>query len=309
MRGQQRTGNDLKLLEVVLPHKMSNMNILYLIFGDRLSNHVQARLSMVTFVRQMRQQDRIYVITTKPQFYEGIKFVTPLPISDGNIKEWEGSLQFFWRVKIKAMQYLCEICPGSDLLYLDSDTYLQGDYAALCGILERGQGVMHINEGHPKDMKFGALRMWRKVRGHTYGGVTIGAEHCMWNAGVVGLPGAKAAEALRLALTVCDGMLADGADRRLIEQYALSIALFETVGLTSAESLVGHYWSNKDEWNNFALSFFVKEHMLGRSFDDECRDLDIEELHRIPLNIHLSNTQRRLTNVLKHIFKDKIQDR
>ena len=131
----------------------------------------------------------------------------------------------------------------------------------------------------------------------------------MWNAGVVGLPGAKAAEALRLALTVCDGMLADGADRRLIEQYALSIALFETVGLTSAESLVGHYWSTKDEWNNFALSFFVKEHMLGRSFDDECRDLDIEELHRIPLNIHLSNTQRRLTNVLKHIFKDKIQDR
>lgn len=285
------------------------MNILYLIFGDRLSDHLQARLSILTFMRQMRPHDRIFVVTTSPQYYGGIGPVSPLPVTDDTIKEWEGPLHFFWRVKIKAMQHLLSIRPGEDMLYLDSDTFLRGDYAALCSRLEQGGGLMHLDEGHPSGMKSRSLRMWRQVRGRTYGGVTIGPGHTMWNAGVVGLPGARAAEALELALTVCDGMLADGAERRVIEQYALSIALRETVGLAPAEPWIGHYWGNKEEWNAFASAFFAREHMLGRTAADECADLDTDALRRIPLRVRRSNTQRRLTNLIKRIFKDKIQDR
>ena len=88
------------------------MNILYLIFGDRLSDHLQARLSILTFMRQMRPHDRIFVVTTSPQYYGGIGPVSPLPVTDATIKEWEGPLHFFWRVKIKAMQHLLSIRPG-----------------------------------------------------------------------------------------------------------------------------------------------------------------------------------------------------
>lgn len=284
------------------------MNILYLVFGERLSDHVQAHLSIHTFLPQLADGDSICVMTTAPDYYASFSHcekVRTIPITSQTLRDWEGEWHFFWRVKIKAMELLTERCPGEDLLYVDSDTFLKGDLTALKSQLLQGRGMMHLDEGHPSDMKTKSLRMWKTVDGNSYGGVTIGKEHDMWNAGVVAMPGEKAASTVALALAVCDGMLDSGAERVVIEQYSLSVALHETVGLVPAEPWIGHYWGNKDEWNAFAQTFFLTAYMKGLTAAEATAALASCDLASMRIHVHKSNTQRRLTNIVRKLFPDR----
>ena len=87
--------------------------------------------------------------------------------------------------------------------------------------------------------------MWQQVRQQTFGGVRLHEDHVMWNAGVVGIPAARAAASIALALRLCDDMSRQQVTPRLIEQLALSVALAETGPLQAAAPYIGHYWSTK----------------------------------------------------------------
>lgn len=281
------------------------MNILYLVFGQRISDHLQAHLSIRTFLQQAVEGVEIYVITTAPQFYTQFSRINVIAITDETLREWEGPMHFFWRVKIKAIEYMAQHFPGRHLCYLDSDTFLTGSLAELKQQLDMGKGMMHLDEGHPMNMKTKSLRMWKRVAGHTYGGVTLGPRHDMWNAGVVAVPASQLNKVVSLALQLCDGMLADEAERVVIEQYSLSIALFEVTGLQPALPWIGHYWGNKDEWNALAQKFFLESYMTGRTFEQEIEALPSLHLENIPVYVKKSNTRRRLTNFIAKLFPDK----
>ena len=147
------------------------MNILYIIFGEKMVYHVQAYLSILTFKKQLKADDHIFVITTHPEFYNncGVKTIT---VTNETIKEWKGEKDFFWRVKIKAIEYMALHYPNDHLMYLDTDTILYGSLNTLKTRLNEGCGMMHLNEGHPSKMKTKTLKMWKKIEGHTYGGIT-----------------------------------------------------------------------------------------------------------------------------------------
>ncbi len=284
------------------------MNILFLVFGKRLSDHLQAHLSIHTFLPHLSDGDRICVMTTAPEYYADFadtKQVMTDHVSEQLLDEWEGKHHFFWRVKIKAMERMANLYPNDALLYLDSDTFLKGGLEGIKSTLAQGKGLMHLDEGHPSNMKTKSLRMWNTVNGRTYAGVTIGKQHDMWNAGVVAMPQGEVAPTVALALAICDGMLDDGAERVVIEQYSLSIALHERLGLVSAQPWIGHYWGNKDEWNAFASKFFLEAHMKGLSVEQTTAALAAEDLSSMRVHIHKSNTQRRLTNVIKKLFPDR----
>ncbi len=284
------------------------MNILFLVFGKRLSDHLQAHLAIHTLLPQLTKGDRICVMTTAPEFYSGLSSVEQVktdPITEQTLDEWEGQHHFFWRVKIKAMERMVTLYPDDELLYLDSDTFLKGNLEDIKGILRQGKGLMHLDEGHPSNMKTKSLRMWNTVNGRTYAGVTIGKQHNMWNAGVVAMPKGKVAQTVALALAICDGMLNDGAERVVIEQYSLSIALHERLGLVSAQPYIGHYWGNKDEWNAFASDFFLAAYMKGLTPQEATAALMRKDLTAMRIHVHKSNTQRRLTNIIKKLFPDK----
>lgn len=288
------------------------MNIFYLIFGPNISNHLQAHLSILTFMRQMEKGDNIYVVTTNPDLYSDLENVNVIPISDETIKEWEGKHHFFWRVKIKAIEHVAEMHPDAHLMYLDSDTVLRpeaGSLNAMRGELDKGFSLMHVNEGHPRNMKTKSLRMWKRVGGRTYGGITIGEAHNMWNAGVVGIPAGQILNATKLALSICDGMLDDDAERVVIEQYALSIALQETTKLMPAHQWIDHYWGNKEEWNQLATQFMLEAKMKRLTPKEEIQLLNEYPFGKLPLLIRKPNTQRRLTNIVKKLFPDEIQTR
>ena len=182
------------------------MQLLYLVFGPNVHNHFQATFSILSFLRQPTELRGITVVTDAPECYRRLAdAVTVLPVDARQLKEWEGEFGFFWRVKIKALEHVARQLPGVPLLYLDSDTFLYGALPALARGLAAGQAYMHEPEG-----RLAALgskteqRMWAQTRQQAFGGVRIGAQHAMWNAGVVGIPAEGAPAAIALALAVCD---------------------------------------------------------------------------------------------------------
>ena len=280
------------------------MNIFYMIFGEKAVHHVQAYLSIRTFQKQIEVDDHIFVMTTHPEYYKN-SGVKAIPVTDEKIVEWKGEKDFFWRVKIKAIEYMAAHYPDDHLMYLDTDTILYGSLNTLKERLNQGCGMMHKNEGHPSEMKTKTLKMWKRIDGHTYGGISPGKQHSMYNAGVVAIPKSKLADVSNLALTICDGMLADNAERIVIEQYSLSIALYEMTNLKVAEDLIGHYWGNKPDWEAIAYDLMVKCYMKGQTVENAVKSLEVAKLCKIPVFIHRSSTAERLRKLIAGWFRDK----
>lgn len=281
------------------------MTITYLTFGQKTEFHVQAFLSMLSFRRQMEPHDRIVVVTTAPEFYRhALGWAEVIAVDDAQIEQWQGEHRFFWRAKIKAIEHVGQLYPADDLLYLDCDTFLSGDILWLRRQMAGGRALMDTNEGHPSSMRTKTLRMWHTVGGRTYGGVTLGPSHDMYCAGVVGIPATVRTRAVSLALTLCDGMLADGAERIVIEQYSLSVALQETTAIAETKDCIAHYWAAKDEWMQAAMTMMAKILLTAATPDEQLQLLAETPWHSLPVYVHKSSTARRLRRLVARLFPD-----
>ena len=255
----------------------------------------------------MTDKDRIIVVTTCPEYYPShlAPRTSIIPVTDDKIKEWEGKHHFFWRAKIKAMELIAENYPDDDMLYLDGDTFLYGDLNKMKELLKEGHGLMDVDEGHPAQMKGKSLSMWNTVAGHTYEGITLSKEHHMWTAGVVAIPADKVKKVVSTALNICDGMLDDGAEPIVVEQYSLSIAMYELTKLREAKSLIAHYWSNKPAWIEKAKDVMLQSYLKNLSEEEELNLIRNLQLSDTPVYVHKSNTARRLKSLIDKLFKDK----
>ena len=277
------------------------MNILYIVFGDKLDYHVQAYFSIRSFQKQMREDDKIFVVTSRPEYYRQAH-VTTLDVSDEDIEAWKGSHHFFFRVKIKAMELLASKFPDQHILYLDSDTFLYGNLNLLKQRLDNGNGMMHCREGHPSKMKGGSLKLWNTVKGHTYAGITLGERHEMWNAGVVAVPKDRLSKIINTSLIICDGMLDDGGDCFILEQYAQSVCMNELTQLKPANDCIGHFWGNKQEWETLSREMFLRSYMTQSSLQDELDAVTGELLFGTPVYVHKSSTAERLHKLIDKLF-------
>ncbi len=283
------------------------MHLLYLVFGTNINNHFQANFSILTFLRQRAQVHGITVVTDAPGFYQHLAdAVTVLPVDARQLKEWEGEFGFFWRVKIKALEHVARQQPGVPLLYLDSDTFLYGALPELAQRLAEGQAFMHEPEGLLSALGSKTeQRMWAQTKQQAFGEVRINAQHVMWNAGVVGIPAAQTLAAIGLALRICDDLCRARVTPRLIEQFALSVALAETYGLHAARPYIGHYWSTKDEWSTQIAAFLLESHLKNRSLAEELAALEQLDFKRVPVKRRLKNTRYRLENLVRKLFPPK----
>src|ERR1700712_98113 len=109
------------------------MNLLYITFGDDLGIHLQAAFSICSFLSKSNNDiNSINMITDKPFFYNHLKEkVNVISITQQELEDWKGEHQFFWRIKIKAIEKICKMYPNSPVMYLDTDTFLFGDWAKL----------------------------------------------------------------------------------------------------------------------------------------------------------------------------------
>ena len=280
------------------------MQLLYLVFGTNIQNHFQANFSILTFLRQAQEALVISILTDAPEFYRHLgAAVTVQVIDKATLREWEGEFSFFWRVKIKALEQAARQHPTLPLLYLDSDTFLYGALPALRQQLESGHALMHEQEGLLSALLSKTeRRMWQQVQGKVFGGVAITPQHAMWNAGAVGVPAHRNHEAIALALRICDDLCRQQVTPRLIEQFALSVALAEVQGLQPASPYIGHYWSTKELWNEPISRFLLTSHLQNRTLAQELTALEAFDFQTLPIKQRVRNTQSRFENLTRRLW-------
>lgn len=124
------------------------MNLLYITFGEKPEIHLQAAFSIYSFLAQSSQVNTINLITDNPDFYKHLEEqVNIILVTQEELIAWQGEYQFFWRVKIKAIEKLCTLYPGEPIMYLDTDTYVCGTLISIKRNLIAGSAFMHENEG------------------------------------------------------------------------------------------------------------------------------------------------------------------
>jgi|SRR5690554_1426496 len=280
------------------------MNIVYLVFGEELSNHIQANFSILTMLTQKKEFNRITVITDLPRLYKHLSdAVSIIKIEESNLQEWKGRYDFFWRIKIKALELIADTYQHEHLLYLDSDTFLFGDLKQIKEKLDDGFSFMHLNEGPLGQLNTKTEKtMWSQTKKGKFGPVQINQDHCMWNAGVIGIPKNKSTKLIQTTLEICDAMLEQNVTRRLIEQFAFSVALQNFSNLIPAENQIGHYWGNKEQWHELIIKLFINSYLSNLSLKELIESIKAIDYDKVPINIKRSNTERRLHNLVTKIF-------
>lgn len=285
------------------------MNILYFVVGNSPIVHLQVMFSLRTFAAQLSKEDRIIVMTETPMLYSCDEChckVEIIPLSEQQIKEWRTidyngkNGDFFWRIKIKAIEAVGKLYPDEPIMYLDGDTCLAGNLSEIKALLNNGTPLMHKDEGSLHKMKHHSLRMWNQTKGREYGGVTIDEHFHEWNAGVVAIPAYKIDEVSQKALEICDKMIVEGVEPLFVEQYSLAVALFSKYPqMQAAEKWIIHYWHNKHYWSTYICKFFTCSYMTMRSFADE---LDVIR----HINMRTVNWFLKVKRIIrKHIFGKK----
>jgi hypothetical protein len=253
----------------------------------------------------MDAHDRVYVMTDAPDFYERLNGkIKILTINKTQLDDWKGTHQFFWRAKIKAIEHICTLHPKESVLYLDTDTFLYSDLKRLKSDLDNP--VMHLNEGALSELKSKTEKlMWQQVGNKNFGSVQIQTHHAMWNAGAVGIPANKGLKICQLALDICDDMLVANVTQRLIEQFALGVALSENGDMKPAESYIGHYWSNKEEWSIAIQRFIINSSLKNNSLETDIENIKRFNFSKMSILKRIPNTQIRLKKLVEKWFPSK----
>ncbi len=280
------------------------MHLFYLTFGNHISHHLQASFSILSFLAQAAPGDTVDMLTDCPEFYAHLSGrVNTLPVDEALLREWKGPHDFFWRAKIKAIEQTCNRYAGEPVIYLDSDTFLYNAANAFRQQLANNKALMHLAEG-PLSQAGSKTekKMWQQVSGRSFGGLTMQPADMMWNAGVVATPNTLRGEECRLALAICDEMCAAGVTRRLIEQYALSLVLDKTYGLTEAAPYIAHYWSNKEEWTKGISDFFTTAYFKQYTPAQTIEAFKQFPYNSIPVVKKTRNTTTRLQRLAAKLF-------
>lgn len=283
------------------------MHLLYITFGTKTVIHSQAAFSIYTFLAQRQPISSITVLTDAPDYYQHLKGrVIIEPVTNTLLQEWRGPYDFFWRIKIKAIELLCQRYAGQPVMYLDTDTFLFKPWTHLEEAFVQNNAFMHMKEGVLSQSKRKTQKkMWQQLVGKSFAGLVIPDTESMWNAGVVGTPNTTNLQECHLALQLCDDMSAAGVTPRLIEQFALSIALNKIYYLQAAEQYIGHYWGNKEGWNNYIAHFLTAAFLKGQTTDQQIEALRTFDYKQIAVYILEKNTANRLHKLVNKMFKPK----
>lgn len=285
------------------------MTLLYFVTGSHAPHYHQANFSILSWLAYGRGIDRIVMMTDSPDYFRFVddERVIVQPIGAERFTEWRGEHEFFWRIKIKAMQAVTERYPGSHVVYLDGDTFCLRDPAPLRQRLDEGSNLMHAREGALAELPTRSeKKMWRDAGGKTFAAVTITAAHQMWNAGVVAVAAQNVGHVLPTALRLCDAMCAAGVERRLIEQFSLSVACGLDRPVLPAGGVVAHYWGNKAGWDPLVEAFFLRHHLAGSSYGEQVAALLDFDFYQLPVYTRSSGTHRKLTGLVDKWFTKNV---
>lgn len=282
------------------------MVLVLLTFGDRLENHYQASFAILSYLKS-KQINHVCVVTDRPEFYQyfGDK-VDLIEINDSIMQEWRGEHDFFWRIKMKAIEAAAFKHQNQDILYVDSDTIYVQNLDKIKKNLDIGTAYMHEKEGKISQLPSKTIsNMWKILNGNTYGSFTIDEQTEMWNAGVIAIPRQQALDVINYAIQLCDEMCATDCPRRLVEQFAFSLSLKEKLNLMPAEAEIAHYWGNKPEWNQKIVEFFMRSTLSGYTLEQDIKRFNPNKFISLPIIYKEKSTKDKLIKLLNRIMKPK----
>lgn len=277
------------------------MILTLLTFGDNLDNHYQANFAILSYLKDPKIT-HVCVVTDRPQYYQGFdEKLVLIEIDEAKMQSWRGHEDFFWRIKMKAIEAAALRFPSEHLLYVDSDTFLVTDLERLQSGLDQGQCFMHIEEGKLSQLDSKTeRRMWNSLKEKTFASHHIDANTAMWNAGVIAISAHQSVNIIQNAIQACDEMCQTDCTRRLIEQFAFSLALNHDGNLQPADREIAHYWGNKGEWNNAIREFFVYSHLTQASLTEQINQIRQFDARQLPI---LKKEKRIKGQLLKWIEK------
>lgn len=283
------------------------MHLVYITYGPNERNHLQAYFSITSFLARNAPLSSINVITDQPLFYKKIeKHLNIISVSQQILTEWKGEHGFAWRIKIKGLEEICLRYPNAPVMYLDTDTFLYGDFTHALDIVRSGHAAMQEHEG--KLAAIGtrtASRMKADLSNVSFNGLPPLDSFDMWNAGAVLTPNTKQTEDIRLALALCDTMLNKKVIPQFVEQFSLAVALQHYYGLKPLGPFIAHYWSNKNEWNEMIIQFFISCHLQCLSDVEIMEKIRTIDFSSIPERRIKKNTNIRLKKIIDKYFVDK----
>ncbi|OOF36584.1 hypothetical protein [Rodentibacter heidelbergensis] len=283
------------------------MNLLLLTFGQKLENHYQAVFCILTFLKDP-QIKQIIIVTDYSAFYgflgDKVKIIS---IDEKTLVDWKGKQDFFWRIKIKAMELVIHQYPDDHLLYVDSDTFLASNLQSIVQKLDENIGLMHTFEYKlsGKNRSKTVRRMLSSLNDKVFFDIRINQQSEMWNAGVIAVPKAHAKAMINLSLGLCDAICETACPRRLVEQFSFSLALNHFTPLHPCEEVIGHYWGNKAEWNQFIGQFFVDVLLKQKTLEQCVEELKEFNWQRLPLERKLPSANSKIKRLIDWLFPNK----
>ncbi|USH02598.1 hypothetical protein K6Q96_00685 [Grimontia kaedaensis] len=282
------------------------MILTLLTFGDRLENHYQASFAILSFLKTPLIE-KICVVTDRPQYYNYFgSYVDIIEINKEIMDEWRGEHDFFWRIKMKGVEAAILKNPNQNIMYIDSDTFYVHNLEQIVTGLNNGYSYMHEKEGTLSNSSSSTfLKMWKSLKGKTFSGITITDQSEMWNAGVIAISAQKARDTISLAISICDEICATNCTRRLVEQFAFSIALKSVGNLSSAETQIGHYWGNKEQWNAKITDFFMHSLLTDSNLENDIIRIKELQLDNLPTVYKEKSIKRKVHNLLDKLLPPK----
>lgn len=275
-----------------------------LAFGRNADIHTQACYALLSAMASVDGECDWFVVTDMPEFYRWFEdSIQLIYCSEEQLTEWRGEHDFFWRVKIRAIQTVAEKTEGH-LIYLDSDIICKENLSELIRGLDSGQCYMHKLEypiGSTRSTT--GRRMWRIGGGQTYAGYEMGPDTSMWNAGVIGIPFNQLAK-LNDVLACCDAMCESSMPNKLLEQYSFSLVLGSLGRLTSAERWFVHYWGNKSAWLTEIQRVLARILLMKISLQ-EAIEIVCEHNIELPIYVRKPWAVRTWEKLKRHLIKSR----
>jgi len=280
------------------------VRISFLAFGPILTTYYQACFCILSLLKES-SHPQISVTTDNPDFFNYLSDrIQIISLNQQKLESWKGSANFFWRIKIKAIEDAILRFPGEHVVFLDTDTFLANGLHELNAKLDDGLPVMHEREG--RLCEIGQKRyeeMWTVFKDKTFCGIQINSATEIWNAGVVGIPGQQSLQTIQLALNLCDKLCAIDVRRAYLEQFALSLALNKICGpIIPANQWIGHYWGNKSQWNETIVSFFLKSFLEKRTLEQDLTVMKSFDYSALP--IRMTRQKKWVTKLRRLLTKN-----
>lgn len=228
----------------------------------------QTQFSVVSLLSVLQNSSplRIWIYTDNPQLFENF-FAEPIrqdrvrvvSIPAQQFKEWRGKIDFVHRVKVEVLIHAARQFQGT-ILYVDGDTYFREDPTSLFMSVDDSTSLMHVSEAQ---LNLGRDPLTKKIckfvgRNEFIvfdGSIKMSQQTVMWNAGALGISEHNK-KLLPLILELTDRMY-ELYPKHVMEQLAFSYYLQTATRLMSGEKVIGHYWNQKDEYQQAIRTFLI----------------------------------------------------